>query len=206
MLKSPVIPGELFHQRYPHHPVHAARRARPPARSPRPSTVSCSRSGSPASSETLTGCCSTWRAWQSRPGSPARCSSRWPGRTAHTWPARRAAPARAARVLGVVHFGLNSGIVAIAISFERRAPVLPIWRELFGELWVSSLGGVFAAMLMLVLSRDNALETLILIAPLPVILHMTLRHVLRPGGGSDRSPGQDEQRLPRDDRGAGAGG
>jgi putative nucleotidyltransferase with HDIG domain len=54
----------------------------------------------------------------------------------------------------------------------------PIWRELYGELWVSSLGGVFAALLMLVLSRGNMLETLILIAPLPVILHMTLRHVL----------------------------
>jgi putative nucleotidyltransferase with HDIG domain len=81
-------------------------------------------------------------------------------------------------IFGVIHFGLNCLIVAGAIGLERRAPVLPIWRELYGELWVSSLGGVFAAMLMLVLSRGNALETLILIAPLPIILHMTLRHVL----------------------------
>jgi putative nucleotidyltransferase with HDIG domain len=78
---------------------------------------------------------------------------------------------------GVVHFGVNSGIIASVIALERRTKVLPVWRVFFGELWVSSLGGVFAAMLMIVLARDNALETLILIAPLPVIVHVTLRHV-----------------------------
>jgi putative nucleotidyltransferase with HDIG domain len=78
---------------------------------------------------------------------------------------------------GVVHFGLNSAIVAIVIALERRTAILPVWRVFFGELWVSSLGGVFAAMLMLALKRDSALETLILIAPLPLIVHATLRHV-----------------------------
>jgi putative nucleotidyltransferase with HDIG domain len=94
-------------------------------------------------------------------------------------------PAGALRLLlllaafGFIHFGLNSGIVAIVIGLERRAPILPIWRDLARELWVSSLGGVFAAMLMLVLARNGTtLGTLILIAPLPVIIHVTLRHVL----------------------------
>ncbi len=107
---------------------------------------------------------------------------------------------------GVVHFGLNSGIVSIVISFERRAAILPIWHVLFRELWVSSLGGVFAAMLMLALSRYNALETLILIAPLPVIIHITLRHVRGRAEDQINHLGQDESRLPLDDRGAGAGG
>jgi putative nucleotidyltransferase with HDIG domain len=80
-------------------------------------------------------------------------------------------------IFAVVYLGLNSGIVAMAISFERQAPIRPIWQVLFGELWFSSLGGVFAAMLMLVLSRDSILESLILIMPLPVIIHVTLRHV-----------------------------
>jgi putative nucleotidyltransferase with HDIG domain len=53
-----------------------------------------------------------------------------------------------------------------------------IWREHFAGLWVSSLGGVFAAMLMMVLSRSSTFEVLILIAPLPVILYVTLRHAL----------------------------
>ena len=45
-------------------------------------------------------------------------------------------------IFGFIHFGLNCLIVAAAIGLERRAPVAPIWRELYGELWVSSLGGV----------------------------------------------------------------
>ena len=81
-------------------------------------------------------------------------------------------------IFGFLHFGLNCLIVAGAIALERRVRVLPIWREMYGDLWVSSLSGVFAAMLMMVLSRGNTLETVILITPLPVILHMTLRHVL----------------------------
>ena len=81
-------------------------------------------------------------------------------------------------IFGFIHFGLNCLIVAGAIGLERHVRVLPIWREMYGDLWVSSLSGVFAAMLMMVLSRGNSLETLILITPLPVILHMTLRHVL----------------------------
>jgi putative nucleotidyltransferase with HDIG domain len=80
-------------------------------------------------------------------------------------------------MFGAVHFGLNIGIVAIVISLEKRAPILPIWQLLSSELWVTTLGSMFAAMLMLVLSRGSALEGLILIAPLPVILHVTLRQV-----------------------------
>src|SRR5689334_15174465 len=34
-------------------------------------------------------------------------------------------------VFAVIDFGLNSGIVATAVSFERRRPVLSIWKEHF---------------------------------------------------------------------------
>ena len=79
---------------------------------------------------------------------------------------------------GAVHFGLNSGIVAMAVGLERRGPIFAIWREHCRDGWLTTLGGVFAGMLMLVLSRNSALEILILIAPLPVILYVTLRHGL----------------------------
>jgi putative nucleotidyltransferase with HDIG domain len=79
---------------------------------------------------------------------------------------------------GVVHFGLNSGLVAVAVAWQRGTAVSAIWREHFAGLWLSTLGGVFAALLMMVLSRPTPLETLILIAPLPVILYITLRHAL----------------------------
>jgi putative nucleotidyltransferase with HDIG domain len=87
-------------------------------------------------------------------------------------------------MLGAVAYGLNSGLVAVAVSFERRQPLLTIWRENFGSFWVSYLGAVFAAMLVVVLPRTSTLEILILIAPLPVILYVTLRHVL--GRASDQ--------------------
>jgi putative nucleotidyltransferase with HDIG domain len=91
-------------------------------------------------------------------------------------------------VFGVVNFAVITGMVAVAVAFERRQAVVAIWREHFSGLWVTHLGGVFAAMLMLVLSRAHAgatgsgpistLEVLILIAPLPVILYVTFRHAL----------------------------
>jgi putative nucleotidyltransferase with HDIG domain len=79
---------------------------------------------------------------------------------------------------GAVHFGLNTGMVAVAIGLERRVPIFAVWREHFRDAWLSTLGGVFAAMLTLVLARNSALEILILIAPLPIILYVTLRHAL----------------------------
>ena len=91
-------------------------------------------------------------------------------------------------VFGAVNFSVLTGMVAVAVAFERRKPVLAIWKEHFARLWVTHLGGVFAAMLMLVLSgahiggRDggpmSSLEVLVLIAPLPVILYVNFRHAL----------------------------
>jgi putative nucleotidyltransferase with HDIG domain len=80
-------------------------------------------------------------------------------------------------LLGAIAYGLNSGLVAVAVSFEQRQPLLSIWREHFGSFWVSYLGAVFAAMLTVAMPRTSTLEILILIAPLPVILYVTLRHV-----------------------------
>ncbi len=81
-------------------------------------------------------------------------------------------------VFGFVDFGLNTGIVAMAVSFERKVPVWIIWRDHFLTLWVSYFGGVFGAMLLLVLTRSNRLNVLLLIVPLPVILYITFRHAV----------------------------
>jgi putative nucleotidyltransferase with HDIG domain len=89
---------------------------------------------------------------------------------------------------GCANFLLNTGIVALAVAFEQRRRPAVIWREHFAHLWVTHLGGVFAAMLMLVLSGVQTglpargtlgiVEVLILIAPLPVILWVTFRHAM----------------------------
>ena len=79
-------------------------------------------------------------------------------------------------LFGALHFALNSGLVAAAVAFEQGASIRAIWREHFSGLWVSSFGGTFAAMLMVVLWRNSTLEVLILTAPLPVILYVAMRH------------------------------
>ena len=81
-------------------------------------------------------------------------------------------------VFGAIDFGLNTGIVATAVGFERKKPVVAVWREHFLGLWVSYFGGVFGAMLFLVLTLMNRFDVLMLIVPLPLILYMTCRHAL----------------------------
>jgi putative nucleotidyltransferase with HDIG domain len=81
-------------------------------------------------------------------------------------------------IFGAIDFVLNTGIVAIAVSFERKVPVSTIWRDHFLTLWVSYFGGVFGAMLLLVLTRSSQLNVLLLIVPLPVILYITFRHAV----------------------------
>ena len=81
-------------------------------------------------------------------------------------------------MFGTVDFGLNSGLVAIAISFERRVSVVSIWREHLAGVWITYFGGVFAAMLLMVLARFRTLDILILILPLPVILYVAFRHAV----------------------------
>ena len=63
-------------------------------------------------------------------------------------------------VFGVLNFGLTTGLVATAVGLERRTSILEIWREHFVGLWVTYLGGIFASMLMLVLSGERGLELL----------------------------------------------
>ena len=81
-------------------------------------------------------------------------------------------------VFGLLDFALNTVLVAIAVAFERGLPVWATWREHFLGLWVTYFGGVFATMLLLVLAGLNTLDSVILIAPLPVLLYVTFRHAL----------------------------
>ena len=74
---------------------------------------------------------------------------------------------------GAVNFAVNTGLVACAVGLERGLRVRQVWREHFVELWLAHFGGVFAAMLMMVLGQLGPLEVLILLAPLPLILYIT---------------------------------
>ncbi len=81
-------------------------------------------------------------------------------------------------LFGTLDFGLNSGIVAAAVSFDRRKPIQVIWREHLSGVWITYFGGTFGAMLLMLLARFGTIETLILIIPLPMILYVTFRHAI----------------------------
>src|SRR5688572_8749206 len=46
-------------------------------------------------------------------------------------------------LFGVLNFALNTGIVATALSFERREPIWPAWRKYLLGLWVTYFAGVY---------------------------------------------------------------
>ena len=93
-------------------------------------------------------------------------------------------PVAAARLLvrlavfGTLDYSLNSWMVATAVGFERRLPVVPIWREHFANLWINYFGGVFGAMLLMLLTKSSTVDILILMIPLPVILYVTFKHAM----------------------------
>lgn len=79
-------------------------------------------------------------------------------------------------VFGVVDFAMTTGAVALAVALERRTSVHDVWKTHFVGLWVTYFGGIYAAMLMMVMERVSTLEILILIGPLPVIVYVAFRH------------------------------
>jgi putative nucleotidyltransferase with HDIG domain len=81
-------------------------------------------------------------------------------------------------VFGVIAFGLNTGIVALAVALERGVPVSIVWRQHFSGLWLNYLGGVFGGMLLMLLAGLHTPNVIILLIPLPVILYMAFRNAV----------------------------
>lgn len=79
-------------------------------------------------------------------------------------------------IFGALAYGLNTGIVATAVSLERRLSVRSTWRQHFSGLWLSYFGGVFGGMLLMLLVQRHTLDVMILLIPLPVILYTAFRH------------------------------
>ena len=96
------------------------------------------------------------------------------------------APAVALRDVRKVHGTGDGAVVALdGVSVAlQRASFTAIWRQHFSNLWISSFGGTFAAMMMIVLARQDAFQALLLVTPLPVVLYVALRHAL--GRAEDR--------------------
>ena len=78
-------------------------------------------------------------------------------------------------VLALGYFLLNSGLVAIAMAFERRVSVLSFWRANFLWLGLNYLGGASFAALIVSYRQQFDLTMLGVIVPLLVITYLTFR-------------------------------
>ena len=81
-------------------------------------------------------------------------------------------------VFAVLDYGLNTGIVAAAVSLERRQRFPEVWQQHFAGLWLSYFGGAFGGLLLMLLARLHTVDVIILLIPLPVILYTAFRHAV----------------------------
>jgi diguanylate cyclase (GGDEF)-like protein/putative nucleotidyltransferase with HDIG domain len=73
----------------------------------------------------------------------------------------------------VLYFVLNSGVIAFAISLERRLSPFKIWRENFAWLSLNYFGGASVAALLVSYTKDLDFTYLALIIPLVLVLYFT---------------------------------
>jgi putative nucleotidyltransferase with HDIG domain len=75
-------------------------------------------------------------------------------------------------------FLLNSGLVALALSYERRQSAIRIWRQQFLWLSLNYFGGASVAALLVVYAKTIDFAVLGMIIPLLVISYLTFRTAL----------------------------
>jgi len=75
-------------------------------------------------------------------------------------------------------FFLNSGFVAIAISFERKQSAFKIWREQFLWLSLNYFGGASVAAILVVYAKQMDWAVVGIIVPLLAISYLTFRTTL----------------------------
>jgi putative nucleotidyltransferase with HDIG domain len=78
--------------------------------------------------------------------------------------------------LTAVYFGLNSGLLAIAISLETNAPLAAVWKRLW-PLSVNYVAAASAAFCFVIVMRSGGAMAALAVAPLVVVLHLTLRSI-----------------------------
>jgi putative nucleotidyltransferase with HDIG domain len=79
--------------------------------------------------------------------------------------------------LTAVYFSLNSGLTAQAISLDTGAPFVAVWRRLW-PLAVNHVAAASAAFCFVIVMRSAGLWAASAVAPLVVVLHLTLRSIL----------------------------
>ena len=78
-----------------------------------------------------------------------------------------------------VYFGLNSGLITLAVAFETGMSRYKIWRENFRWVSLNYFCGASVALLLVVYTRDVDLPFLGVIVPLLVVLHFTFKTAMQ---------------------------
>ncbi len=78
-------------------------------------------------------------------------------------------------VLTTVYFVLNTGLIALAIGLDVRKSPLEIWRQHFSWLTVNYFAAASVSFCLVMLIYQVSLSAVIVVLPLLVVLHLTLR-------------------------------
>ncbi|HKB13459.1 MAG TPA: ATP-binding protein, partial [Vicinamibacterales bacterium] len=83
-------------------------------------------------------------------------------------------------LFAALYFLLNTGMVAVAVAYERHKPVATVWKAHLSLLWLTYFGGaaIAAVLVLLTVSRVVNITTLALVLPLLFILHVTYKAAL----------------------------
>ena len=79
-------------------------------------------------------------------------------------------------VLTAIYFGLNSGLLSVAIALESNAPIIVVWRRLW-PLSMNYIAAASAAFCFVIVIRSAGWLAALGVAPLVVVLHLTLRSI-----------------------------
>jgi putative nucleotidyltransferase with HDIG domain len=78
-------------------------------------------------------------------------------------------------VFAFVYFGLNSGLITLAVAFETGLPAYLIWRDNFRWISLNYFCGASVALLLVVYSRDVDVRFIGVIVPLLFVLYFTFK-------------------------------
>jgi putative nucleotidyltransferase with HDIG domain len=78
-------------------------------------------------------------------------------------------------VLALLYFGINCGLVALAVALESGESIIAVWRKHFLWLAVGYLASASVAFCLVLLMQQSSLVAVAAVLPLIAIFHLTLR-------------------------------
>jgi PAS domain S-box-containing protein len=83
-------------------------------------------------------------------------------------------------IFGATYFFLNTGFVAVAVAYERRARTGTVWREHLSALWLAYFSGASIGGLLVLMNVARVVDvtTMTFVLPILFILHVTYRAAL----------------------------